>query len=150
MIVPGGAGGPHRWRIDGCEDARTRRDRKGCTDLRGAAPAFAPTESIGNSSSAPVRQPLRNSRKGPVAEMHPSSPLKGALSNGERKVFFACKTTPRPSRLHGVALLTRPRGAQRLYSEIDLPSVTPHGGCSVIEVRRQRPAMDEHFGRWRA
>ena len=66
-----------------------------------------------------------------MAEMHPSSPLKGALSNGERKVFFALQDNL-PSAftgLHSVALLTRPRGAQRLFdSEIDFVVCHPAYG----------------------
>src|SRR3954470_7413830 len=73
-----------------------------------------------------------------MAEMHPSNPLKGALSSGERKVFFALKDNVPPAftALHSVALLTRARETQRLFDgEIDFIVAHPAYGILVLEVK---------------
>jgi hypothetical protein len=86
-----------------------------------------------------------------MAEMHPSSPLKGALSSGERKVFFGLQDNLPAAftALHSVALLTRPREAQRLLDkEVDFIVGHPEYGLLVIEVKGGGIRCDARGQRW--
>jgi hypothetical protein len=87
-----------------------------------------------------------------MAEMHPSSPLKGALSSVERKVFFALqdKLPSAFTALHSVALLTRLRkDSQRLLDcEIDFIVGHPAYGLLIIEVKGGGIRCDARSQRW--
>jgi len=83
--------------------------------------------------------------------MHPSSPLKGAVSAAERKVFFALQDNlPKAyTALHSVALLTRPRDAQRLVDgEIDFVLCHPAWGIIAVEVKGGGIRCDADAQRW--
>jgi hypothetical protein len=88
-----------------------------------------------------------------MAEMHPSIPLKGALSNAERKVFFALQDNLSQVfiGLHSIALLTRSRGAQKLSDgEIDFLICHPSHGLLVVEVKGGGIRCDVQNQSWKS
>ena len=73
-----------------------------------------------------------------MAEMHPDTPLKGARSSGERKVYFALQENLPAAYtvLHSVPLLSRPRDAKWLLDrEVDFVVCHPAYGLLAIEVK---------------
>ena len=86
-----------------------------------------------------------------MAQMHPSEPLKGTLSSGERKVFFSLKENLPDEfiALHSVPLLLASERDRRLLpGEIDFVVCHPGYGVLAIEVKGGAISCDAQNQRW--
>ena len=86
-----------------------------------------------------------------MARTYPDRPLRGTVSQGERKVFAALQDNLSASWtvLHGVPLLRPGREKTRLYDgEIDFLVCHPAHGLLVVEVKGGGIACDHASERW--